>query len=373
MLANTFLFLSKQMNKFNRRGFGKARIRVAAITFIAFLTLLFLFNYQKYSYKEQGVPNRIEPSRKLSELFSKTKDVCFGRYILTVPAEAHLVFGYQEFPGKIITHKNAAGQAKHLADAYIVKLKQEDDDTEVVYLGPGAIPSSLQIRFFAGAFLKREGAQGIRNFDQIGDHVFEYGWGSGDEESAKQIMKRMAEISRNLRVRDNAEVPKEPGVCIDEGFIADNISNDQEIFSAGISMPSIPDVRFSIMSNKNASTEGPNGVGLIERHKGAMTAQGVVFPVFAGMARLRMGRHTANTWDGEEVLLRHNGEEGAIAHEFLWAFVGKTGDRARPASVDIRLDTGVADDTKFATRGSLSDDEAVALWDKFLSGLRFRN
>lgn len=319
------------------------------------------------------MPNRIEPSRKLSELFSKTKDVCFGRYVLTVPAEAHLVFGYQEFPAKIITYKNAAGQAKNLADAYITKKKQERNDAEVTYFGPGAIPSSVQIRYFASAFLKREGAQGIRNFDQIGDHVFEYGWGSGDEKSVAPIIKRMAEISRNLRLRDNAEVPKEPGVCIDEGFIADNTSNDQEIFSAGISLPSIPDVRFSIMSNKNANTEGPNGVGLIERHKEAMAAQGIVFPAVADMARLRMGRHMVNTWDGEEVLLRHNGKEGAIAHEFLWEFVGKTGDRARPASVEIQLDTGVANDTKFATRGSLSDDEAVALWDKLLSGLRFRN
>lgn len=361
------------MATFNIRGSGKAGVRIAAITFIAFLILLFLFNYQKYSYKERGVPNRIELSRKLSKLFSKTKDVCFGRYVLTVPAEARLVFGHQEFPAKITTYKNAAGRAKELADAYIANLKQEEDEAEVAYFGPGPISSSVQIRFFADALLKQEGAQGIRNFDQIGDHVFEYGWGSDDEKSANQIMRRMAEIARNLRVHDNAEVPKEPGVCIDEGFIADHTSNDQEIFGVGISLPSIPDVRFSIMSNKNASTEGPNGIGLIERHKGAMTAQGIIFPIVADLARLRMGKHIVNFWDGEEVLLRHNGEEGAIAHEFLWEFVGKTGDRARPASVDIQLDTGIADDTKFATRGSLSDDEAVALWDKLLSGLRFRD
>jgi hypothetical protein len=365
-------FSSKQMTIFNRRGFGKARIHVTGIISIAFLILLFSFNYQKYSYKEHGVPNRIALSGKLNALFSKTKNVCFGRYILTVPAEARLVFGYQEFPAKIITHKNVAGRAKELADAYIVNLKQEEHEAEVAYFGPGTIPSSIQIRFFADALLKQEGAQGIRNFDQIGDHVFEYGWGSDDEKSANQIMKRMAGIARNLRVRDNAEVPKEPGVCIDEGFIADNTSNDQEIFSAGIFLPSIPDVRFSIMSNKNASTEGPNGVGLIARHEGAMKAQGVVFAVATEIARLRMGRHMVNNWDGEEVLLRHNGEAGAIAHEFLWEFVGKTGDRAKPASVDIHLDTAVADNTKFATRGSLSDDEAVALWDKLLSGLRFR-
>jgi hypothetical protein len=361
------------MTIFNRRVFGKIGIRVAMFALIASLTLLFLLNHQKYSYKEQGMPNKINPSRKLNELFSKTRDVCFGRYILTVPAEARLVFGHQEFPAEITTHKKALGQAKNLANAFIADLKQEDDDTEVMYLGPGPIPSSVQIRFFAGAFLKQEGAQGIRNFDEIGDHVFEYGWGSGKKETSDQIIKRMAEIARNLRVRDNAEIPKESGVCIDEGFIADNTSTDQEIFSAGISLPSFPDIRFSIMSNKNASTEGPNGVGLISRHKDAMIAQGVIFPITTEMARLRMGRHIVNNWDGEEVLLRHNGEEGAIAHEFLWEFVGKTGDRAKPASVDIHLDTGVADDTKFATRGSLSDDEAVALWDKLLSGLRFRN
>ncbi|MGZ4974797.1 MAG: hypothetical protein ACXWDN_18725, partial [Limisphaerales bacterium] len=160
---------------FNRRGSGKAGIRIAVITFIAFLILLFLFNYQKYSHKERGVPNRIEPSRKLSKLFSKTKDVCFGRYVLTVPAEARLVFGHQEFPAKITTHKNAAGRAKELADAYIANLKQEEGEAEVAYFGPGPISSSVQIRFFADALLKQEGAQGIRNFDQIGDHVFEYG------------------------------------------------------------------------------------------------------------------------------------------------------------------------------------------------------
>jgi hypothetical protein len=126
------------------------------------------------------------------------------------------------------------------------------------------------------------------------------------------------------------------------------------------------------MSNKDASTAGPNGTGLIERHKRAMSEQDIVFPGFGGMTRLRMGNHIVNGWNGEEVLLRHNGKEGATAHEFLWAFVGKTGDVTKPASVDIQFDTGVEADTKLATRSSLTDDEAVALWDRLVTGIHFR-
>jgi hypothetical protein len=314
----------------------------------------------------------VELSPKLSKLFSKTKEVCFGRYVLTVPAEARLVFGYQEFPAEIITHKNAPDQAKQLAEAYFAKIKAAESGAEITYLGAGSVPNSVQLRYFSSEYAKQIGAQAIENFDQHGDYVFEYGWGSGDDRPLDGIAKRMTDIASHLRVRNNAEVPTEPGVCIDEGFIADSTSNDQEIFGVGISFPSIPDANFSIMSNKNASTEGPNGVGLIERHEGAMTAQGIVFPAFAAMTRLRMGRHMVNSWDGEEVLLRHNREGGTTAHEFLWAFVGKTGDRMKPGSVDIQLDTGVAHNAKFATKASLSDDEAVALWDKLLHNLRFR-
>lgn len=328
--------------------------------------------YQPYSYKEPGMPAQVEMSPKLKKLFLKTKEVCFGRYILEVPAEAKLTFGHQEFPAEIVTHKNAAGKMKELAEEYISRLKNKYGDPEVTYLATGPIPNSLQLRYFASTLLKPDNVQAARNYVTLSNHVFEYGWGSGDEESIEQIMKKMETIAHNLRLRDNAEVPKDPGVCIDEGFIADSSSNHQEIFAAGISLPSIPDIRFSVMSNKNASTEGPNGVGLIARHERAMSEQGIIFPGFSGMARLRMGNHIVNGWNGEEVLLRRNGKQSAIAHEFLWQFVGTSGDMIKPASIDIELDTGVDADTKFATRGSLTDDEAVALWDKLVTGIRFR-
>ncbi len=340
---------------------------IAAAGFYLFL------HHQPYSYKDTGVPTQTEISPRLEKLFAKTKAVCFGRYVLDVPEEAQLILGYQEIPAKIITHEDAAGKEKELINAFRKATLIRRPEVEFTSVVEGPVQNSMLLRYFGSPYLKSVGSEGIRSFVRAGNHVFEFGWGSGDEESADQIIKKSADIARNLRARDNSEVPKGPGVCIDSGFIAETTGNFQEIFSAGVHFPSHPDISFSVMSNKNASTDGPNGVGIIARHEAAMRDQGVVFPIDSELVRLRIGKHIVNGWNGEEVLLRHNGKDGAMIHEFMWEAIGKTGDLRHPASVDINLDTGVAANTKYATKSSLTDDEAVALWDKLLSSLRFRN
>jgi hypothetical protein len=353
---------------------AKKRLVFTSLAGVIAATGLYLFvHHQAYSYEDTGMPTQTEMSPRLKKLFAKTKAACFGRYVLDVPEEAQFILGYQEMPAKIITHENATGKEKDLVEAFRKETLKEDPEAEFATLIAGPVPNSLVQRYFASPYLKSVGGEGIISFVPAGNHVFEFGWGSGREESADQIIRESADIARNLRARDNAEVPKGPGTCIDLGFIAETTGKFQEIFSAGVYFPSLPDVSFSVMSNKNASTDGPNGVGIIERHEAAMRDQGVVFPADAELARLRIGKHIVNGWNGEEVLLRHNGKDGAIIHEFMWEVIGKTGDLRHPASVDINFDTGVAANTKYATKGSLTDDEAVALWDKLLSSLRFRD
>jgi hypothetical protein len=352
----------------------KKRLIFTALASVITAIGLYLFvHHQAYSYEETGVPTQTEISPRLKKLFARTKAICFGRYVLDVPEEAQLILGYQEMPAKIITHENAAGKEKDLVDAFRKETLIEDPEAEFTSLVAGPVQNSLVQRYFASPYLKSVGGEGIISFVPAGNHVFEFGWGSGDEESADQIIRQSTDIARNLRARDNAEVPKGPGVCIDLGFIAETTGKFQEIFSAGVHFPSLPDVSFSVMSNKNASTDGPNGVGIIARHESAMRDQGVVFPADAALSRLRIGKHIVNGWNGEEVLLRHNGKDGVMIHEFMWEAIGKTGDLRHPAAVDINLDTGVAANTKYAIKGSLTDDEAVALWDKLLASLRFRD
>lgn len=353
---------------------SKKRLIFTALAGIIATTSLYLFlHHQAYSYEDTGVPTQTEMSPRLKKLFAKTKAVCFGRYVLDVPEEAQLILGYQEMPAKIITHENATGKEKDLVEAFRKMALIEDPEAEFTSVVAGPVPNSLLLRYFGSPYLKSRGSEGIRSFVPAGNHVFEFGWGSGREESADQIIRQSADIARNLRARDNTEVPKGSGACIDLGFIAETTGKFQEIFSAGVHLPSLPDISFSVMSNKNARTDGPNGVGIIARHEAAMRDQGVIFPTDSELARLRIGKHIVNGWNGEEVLLRHNGKDGVMIHEFMWEAIGKTGDLRHPAAVDINLDTGVAANTKYATKGSLTDDEAVALWDKLLSSLRFRD
>lgn len=362
------------MNNPTSKPESKKRLIFTALAGVIATAGIYLFlHHQAYSYEDTGVPTQTEMSPRLKKLFARTKAVCFGRYVLDVPEEAQLILGNQEMPAEIVTHENAAGKEKDLVDAFRKATLMKRENAEFTSLSAGPVPNSLLLRYFGSPYLKSVGAEGIMSFVPAGNHVFEFGWGSGDEESADQIIRQSADIARNLRARDNTEVPKGPGACIDLGFIAETTGKFQEIFSAGVHFPSLPDVSFSVMSNKDASTDGPNGVGIIARHEAAMRDQGVVFPFDAGLTRLRMGKHIVNGWNGEEVLLRHNGKDGVMIHEFMWEAIGKTGDLRHPAAVDINLDTGVAANTKYATKGSLTDDEAVALWDKLLSSLRFRD
>lgn len=74
-------------------------------------------------------------------------------------------------------------------------------------------------------------------------------------------------------------------------------------------------------------------------------------------------------WHGEESLIKR--ADGV--HDFEWALVGTPRDVANPSEFGVTMFTKVEHNTVGAAKSaSLSDDEAVALWDKLLSGLKFR-
>ena len=151
--------------------------------------------------------------------------------------------------------------------------------------------------------------------------------------------------------------------------------DDQEMVSAGIYLPSLPDVTFSVGSNKDAYADYKKAefeqmkrdeLSLLSRIKNAQKAQGVLYPK---RDVLREGQRDVQHWKGEEsLILRPDG-----THDFEWAFVGTPTDVANPSEFHAVMFTKVAHNmVGAAKKASVSDDEAVALWDKLLSGLKFR-
>lgn len=302
------------------------------------------------------MPARVELSTRLQALFARTKLVCFGRYVLELPVEAELIFGPNDFPGRIITYAGAATRMRDVAKAYRAKVQGKSDSAEITYFGAGPSDNSIEIRFFPSDSARHYGNERLHTFVASGNHLYE--WFYGGEE--------IAPLVRGLRARDNAEIPKDPGVCIDHGFIVDSSGVHQEIMRAGIAIPSLPDVSFSVDSNKLASVDGANGEGLLASIAAQRADLGKRYPK---LTTLREGKRIVGVWQGEESLVRR--ADGT--HDFEWEAVGKERTTLHPSSIGAKMYTKVAANRiGAADEASLSDDEAVALWDRLLGGLRFR-
>ncbi|KUE86085.1 hypothetical protein ASL20_24770 [Cupriavidus necator] len=61
------------------------------------MTALLMVGGQSYAAPENGKLESVAMSPRLQTLFAKTKQVCFGRYAMEVPAEANLGSGAQYF------------------------------------------------------------------------------------------------------------------------------------------------------------------------------------------------------------------------------------------------------------------------------------
>jgi len=77
-------------------------------------------------------------------------------------------------------------------------------------------------------------------------------------------------------------------------------------------------------------------------------------------------------WTGEEALARMPPENGGFtSHLFQFYAIGAANDILRPVA-DVQLDTGVKCNATKARQSSVSDEEAVALWDRLTGSIRAR-
>jgi len=346
---------------------------IAAISLIVLLSLF--GNSRSYTYKESAVPEPVKLSPRLQALFEKTKILCFGRYAIEVPQEAQLIEGNATFGIGIEIVSGGLEKAKQIAEEKIRSLKREHNTAEVTYVGQGPIDSSWQIRYFESKYHKEDNSLFFETYVSKGEITFVLGDAIEKGETESTVVARQLAYAKSLRLRAAEEVPTEPGFCIQHGFMPGDRSEEQETISAGIYLPSLPDVTFSVSSNKDAYADYKKDrfeemkrdeLPLLARIKSAQKTQGASYPK---RDVLREGKRDVQHWDGEESLIRR--PDGT--HDFEWAFVGTPKDVAKPSEFHAAMFTKVAHNmVGAAKKASVSDDEAVALWDKLLSGLKFR-
>lgn len=204
------------------------------------------------------MPESVKLSPRLQSLFAKTKLVCFGRYAIEVPLEAQLIIGTVGAPSDVSVIEGGLEINKLQIAADIAKIKDRHDTAEITYNGIGPVEASWQLRYYENEFSKKYGSLFFKTYVEKGERTFFYGGAIHDDnDNEASATGRQASLARNLRLREPDEVPSEPGFCVKRGFVANNFYAEQEMASAGIFLPSLPDVTFSMSSNKDAYGDYP--------------------------------------------------------------------------------------------------------------------
>ena len=186
-------------------------------------------------------------------------------------------------------------------------------------------------------------------------------------------LAKLNTIARNLRSRADDEVPTEPGVCIDGGFIAEAAQPTHERIAIGLRLKEFPDVHFSIDANKNQEQLVESNAlepRMKQDEKDARAAGAGDW--YSRVKFFRRGDREIHGWHGFEVLARKPAQAGGSEnHQFAFLSLGELKNPLKP-ELDVQLDTGVHGNDTAATSPSLTDEEAVALWDKLTSSIRVR-
>ena len=201
-----------------------------------------------------------------------------------MPASATVVPGPQAFGPDIESLpndvKSLARRAKTKRDEVQARALTKSQ-AEVVSFVTGPTPGSWLLSYWEDKVAKKVELQNITGFLAAGPHGFIYPDQTGDEETPNDVLKNVTYVATHLRARDPKEVPTDPGVCLDVGFIADDSGKFQEIFGIGLRFPELPDASFSVSSNKDAQ----QGDSFEDRRAEAKRAAFMVAPLAKAVRR----------------------------------------------------------------------------------------
>jgi hypothetical protein len=307
-------------------------------------------------------------SPRLESLFATTKTVCFGQFVVQLPNSATVVFGPAEVGYPIEYIPGDGAKVEQRVSELLHEIEKDrrfldkDDIAKFSLFGKvidGAVGGQ---KLVFGS--KDQAFYSIDSFIPVGNDLFVQHATSAI--SKDNSINSLNTVAKRLRLRAENEVPTEPGACIEGGFVA--WRPEFERGSLGVRLKEFPDVHFSIevVKNQNYLVEDSD---LETRLKGAEKDAG---SWYSQIKFFRRGPRDLGNWKGSEALARMPAQKnGAESHQFVFVSLGALHDPLQP-SLDVQLDTGVKDDRTAAVKPSLTDEEAVALWDKLITSIRVR-
>ncbi|MCK4152522.1 hypothetical protein HFK88_09780 [Ralstonia pseudosolanacearum] len=336
-------------------------------------------------------PNMTVLSPRLQPLFEKTKTVYFGRFLIDVPATATVVYGPVDASTRIERLPDEGGELSEYVAKRETELKSEIRYPRTKGLNryektlDGAIPGQkilVGLKDFDGDFYK------VESYIRLGNDLYIQEtqapvepYRLTDQQAGRPLISSLddaiAELNtsaRRLRARADNEIPDAPGICLDGAFIDDSAGTLRfENIPLGVRLKEFPDVHFSIRASRNQGNliESSALEPRIKQAEADANRMGMGH-WYRQIKVFRRGERQIEGWTGYEALV-HLPEQEDVSphHDFKFMGLGHPTDPLKP-QLDVQMQTGVADNTIGNSRASITDEEAVALWDKLTSTIRVR-
>jgi len=301
----------------------------------------------------------------------KMKPICVGRFLIDVPADAEVSYRGAMVAGwSIATYEETDEQFTARQAEREIQLSGQKNER--------GMPSLESMRPFdadgvhgAVRVFGREWIPGMPH-EPITEavkaeamiRVQKHSFNLSIKYVSDNDLRELAKLVTQLRSREENEVPTEAGFCFDGGFITEPLHVEQsERSTMFVGLNGHPDVSIALDMTAGIST----GETLLERHD--RTSAGDEFR--SRFHLFRRGTRTLNGQAGDELLERVHEFNGNYGHKFMWEAAHNRTDSVFFPLMSFELSTGNSQPGT-TVDSSLTDAQALALWDKMLSSLRVR-
>lgn len=349
-----------------------------------FVLVLLLIVSQALAGCGRGTTDRrskmAEMTPRVKQMFTKTKTVCFGRFLIDLPWLATVAWGHASIDLGIDIYPGEAAVVNTLQNEFAETMKS----TKAIY--HGYVPLLLSEQHIDSphgtVIAGYEQADAINALQMKGFFVR---GADGAVISARPMMSERDEtlrdiksLAQRLQFPAGSDISSTPGNCLGGAFVTDEgrTGDEQpnEHVRIGFRLSEFSDTHLSIHiapSNPNFS----KGNSLEFQLSKLEESQSSEDPAHPGLSTryFRRGSRQVNDWrNGWEVLSRSPDQPDAHGvHDFVLQVQGVPGDLLRPYA-DIQMQTGVADNLAGAVKPTLTDEEAIAVWDAITSTIRVR-
>ena len=325
--------------------------------------------------KERAMP----PTNRIVSVMESTRSLCLGRFILDLPVTAQVIYGPARVPIETWRRDGEGENLEALVSAAVAKSEEDrwlarDGLTgNASMLGKVIDGVSSDHKIVLGVGRGSGSFYNVQSFVRVGKDIYIQEYEAfGEDNKYLNAVHDAKEFASRIVPRSQEIIPHESGICIDGAFIREPQRYMVEAVSIGIRLREFEDVHLSIqMTKKSRHVESDAIEPRLRSAENTLTELGYG-NWYKRVKFLRRAPRKVGNWDGFEVAAHRpalDGEEES--HEFSFLSHGEPKNPMLPV-LDVKMHTGVKGNTIGGMMPSITDDEALYLWDTILRSIRPR-